>query len=390
MKMETYIQDSSGINSLSGFSYQIKVFVYYMLTLSEGMQIEFETIEDVNIKKIKASEIDSYDDNFINKIVFNSSNIAIQVKRTSISEDTAFKVLLNWLLLESSNNIVTKYILFTDEEYKNRDIMFSKTAIEQFNKIIESTKNARATISKVKRIYEDKFEEFEKVYNSIQKKYEFISLEDIDQKIIEGCSILFRKAGVNEVVYFLRIKELMQHVTVQVMESINDKKPNICCYDKFITLVEDISNRITETITQPLYADFKKLHAVDINDSKVANSREYKQLLACRLPKLLLKQHLGFGAYYESLRYMYMESNRLGKIQNIEETTYENFENAKFSLKNKGLDQPYNRLEETKKLSNAHADNEQIRYGSGVYLTKDGIEDIQISWEDEENEKAEA
>ncbi|WP_199478534.1 hypothetical protein [Peribacillus saganii] len=387
--MGTYIQDSSGIHSLNGFSYQIKVFVYYMLTLKEGMQIEFETIDDVNIKKINANEIDNYEDNFVNKIVVENVNTAIQVKRTSITEEVASKVLLNWILLESSNNIVSKYILFTDADYGNEDLMFSKTAIEQFTRINESTKNTRATISKVKSIYKDKYEEFEKIYLSIKNKYEFVSLKDIDQRIVDRCSLLFRKAGVNEVVYYLRIKELLQHVTVQVMESINDKKPNICCYDEFITLVEDISIRITETITQPLYADFKKLHTVDFNDLEVANSREYKQLLACKLPPVLVKQHLGFGAYYESLRFMFLESNKLGKIQNIEETTYENFESAKFSLKVKGIDQPYNRLVETKKLSNGYAENEQIRYGSGIYLTKDGVEDIQISWEDEENEKSE-
>ena len=54
----TYQPDSSGINSLSGFSFQIKVFVYYMLMLEEGMQIEFETLEDVNIKNIENGKID--------------------------------------------------------------------------------------------------------------------------------------------------------------------------------------------------------------------------------------------------------------------------------------------------------------------------------------------
>ena len=38
-----YIPDESGINSLGGFAYQIKVFVSYMLSMDEGMQAEFET-----------------------------------------------------------------------------------------------------------------------------------------------------------------------------------------------------------------------------------------------------------------------------------------------------------------------------------------------------------
>lgn len=65
----------------------------------------------------------------------------------------------------------------------------------------------------------------------------------------------------------------------------------------------------------------------------IASSREYKQLLACKLPQPLIKVHLGYGEYYKDLRFRYMETNKLGKIQNIEETTYENFEISKFKLK---------------------------------------------------------
>lgn len=44
-----YIPDESGINSLGGFAYQIKVFVSYMLSMDEGMQAEFETVDDIAI-----------------------------------------------------------------------------------------------------------------------------------------------------------------------------------------------------------------------------------------------------------------------------------------------------------------------------------------------------
>lgn len=255
--MATYIPDSSGIFSLSGFSFQIRVFVCYMLTLKEGMQIEFETIDDVNIGKIKHNEIDNFDDNYVNRIVGTNTNIAVQVKRTSITESSAIKILLNWILLESSEHVITKYVLFTDAEYENVDILFSKSAQEQFEFIKESTKSSRATITKVKKMYR-KFEDFEKIYNSIKDKYEFISIENIDGKIDENCSEHFRKAGINKVVYYDRIKELLQHITVQIMESINNKEPYILCYPEFMTLIEDICSRMTEQLTLPHYSDFKK------------------------------------------------------------------------------------------------------------------------------------
>lgn len=43
----TFQPDQSGINSLAGFAYQIKVFAYYAFDLKEDMQVEFETTEDV-------------------------------------------------------------------------------------------------------------------------------------------------------------------------------------------------------------------------------------------------------------------------------------------------------------------------------------------------------
>ncbi|MBX4147274.1 hypothetical protein [Paenibacillus lautus] len=158
--MSLYTPDSSGIFSLSGFSYQIRVFVLYMLKLKEGMQIEFETIEDVNMRKIKKhNELDDFEENFINRVVSNDTNIAIQVKRTNISDSSALHILLNWVLLESSEYKITKYVLFTDDEYGNIDILFSKSALEQFKNIKESTKGTKATITKVKK----KFSEFDEL-----------------------------------------------------------------------------------------------------------------------------------------------------------------------------------------------------------------------------------
>ncbi|WP_071642290.1 MULTISPECIES: hypothetical protein [Paenibacillus] len=388
--MDSYLPDSSGIYSLSGFSFQIRVFVYYMLMLEAGSQIEFETIDDVNIKKIKADEIDDYDENFHNRIVEINFNRAIQVKRTSITESNAQKILLNWILLESSDNEISQFVLFTDDEYGNKDILFDRSAKEHFELIKESKKNSKAIITKVKKIYKDDFGEFEKTYNSIKEKYSFISEENINEKIRKNCSTIFRRAGINKVVFSQRINELLQHVTVQIMNTINDKKPYILNYTEFMKIVEGISSRITEEITLPLYADFKKIYKIDFNDMNLSNSREYKQLLACELNTRLLEQHLTYCAYYNNLRFSYMESNKIGKIEDIEVTTYENFEDSKFRLQRQGCDEAYNRLEETKKMGNSHAANEQIRYGSGIYLTKDGIDDFQISWEDQDNEQTKA
>jgi hypothetical protein len=385
--MDIYVPDSSGISSLGGFSYQIRVFVYFMLLLEDNMQIEFETIDDVNIKKIKPNEIDDNDENFISKIRGKGSNTAIQVKRTSIPEGVAQKVLLNWMLLEASENVVTKYVLFTDQQYNNKDILFNKSAEELFKCVEKSDNSAKAIITKVKKKFKNNFKNFEEKYNSINEKYEFISLENIDEKIDEASAKLFRKAGINKVVYYGRIRELLQHITVEIMEAVNNKNAYVFRFNEFMALIEDICSRMTEEVNRPLYYDFKKMHTINFKDLKVANSREYKQLVACELSQVLIEQHLGFCGYYENLRLSYLETSKIGKIKDIEETTYENFQNAKFRLQRSGKDEPYNRLEETKKRSNSQTDSEQLKFGSSIYLTKEETEDIQISWEDVDNEK---
>lgn len=381
-----YEQDFSGINSLSGFSFQIRVFCYYMLDLKEEMQIEFETIEDVNVKNLKVENIDENSENFRSILSSEVSNQAIQVKRTTITNDVALKILLNWILLENSNNNVTKYILLTESAYNNKDILFDKTIEEVYQIIISSKKKKNATITKVKDLYKNKYDVFEKIYDAVKAKYEFLSVDDIDKHIDYRCAILFRKAA-NTVVYNQRVKELLQHITVEIMEAVNSKTSYSINYTDFINLVEDISIRLTELVTIPNYADFKKINQIDLSSSELSKSREYKQLVACKLPENLLKQHLTYKNYYENILYKFMEMNRLSRIEEIEETAFENFENVKFRLQKDSCDVPYNRLEETKKMPNSYAGNEQIRYGCGIYLTREDIVDKQISWEDEQNAK---
>lgn len=379
-------QDYSGINSLRGFAFQIKVFVSYMLDLKDGMQLEFETIEDVNLKKIKADNIDENSENFISNLLDAETNQAIQVKRTVITKDVAMKILLNWILLESSECNVSKYMLLTESSYNNKDIIFESSAEDLFQKIIKSSKGERATITKVKKLYKNELKNFENIIEKIKGKYEFLSVDDIDKNIDDKCGLHFRKVA-NNVVYGQRLKELLQHITVEIMDAVNQKKPFTIDYCGFMRLIEDISTRLTESYTAPNYADFKKINQVDLSNSELSKLREYQQLVACNLPDNLIKQHLSFKGYYENTRYGYMETNKQSRIEEIEETTFENFENVVFRLQRDGADEPFNRLDETKKMANSHAGNEQIRYGCGIYLTKDGIVDRQISWEDEQNAK---
>ncbi len=55
-----------------------------------------------------------------------------------------------------------------------------------------------------------------------------------------------------------------------------------------IAYSEDICARFTDQYMYPVYSEFKKLNKIDFADLKIAQSREYKQLLACKMPQKLI------------------------------------------------------------------------------------------------------
>lgn len=364
----TYQSSEGGINSLAGFAYQIKVFSYFAFCLKDGMQVEFETIEDINIKTVVPDKIDEYSQNFVCKINDNGVNKAIQVKHTSVSRAVAQQMILNWILLEHSSYNVEKYILFTKKIYHNDSDIFFEDVDTLHKIVVESKKKADATISKVKHFFEADFNEFKKMYNQIQSKFEFIDLEDIDEEIYKKSSMHFRKVS-NLIVFGQRIKEFCQHITIKILEAIENKQGYILTYVDFINLIEDISSRFTLEITSPSYSNFKSINKIKLHDSQLSNSREYMQLRSCELSDQLINQQLLYCMYYYETSLMYMENNRVNKIEDIEETTFENFERAKFHLQNNGIDTPYNRLELTQGHNNSFAQNDPIKYGSSIHLT---------------------
>ncbi len=377
--------DQSGINSLAGFAYQIKVFAYYAFELKEGMHVEFETIEDVNIKTLLPHQIDTHSHKFICKVNDNNeTNSAVQVKHTSITNSVLQQMILNWILLEQSSYNVEKYILFTEESYKNKNDIFSVGAQKLHKNVVSSKKKESATITKIKKLYENDYKGFETIYEQVKGKFEFISLENIDSKIEDKASLHFRKVA-NTIVFGQRLKEFLQHITAEIIKTIGNKTPFVLSYSKFINIIEDICTRFTTEVTIPCYSDFKRINKVDLKDSKLAVSREYIQLKSCNLPDNLIKQNLLYGMYYYATSLKYMENDRISRIDDIEETTFESFERIKFNLKTQNNDSPYNRLEATKSQPNSFANNEQIRFGSSIYLTKENTGEKQISWKDDDD-----
>lgn len=376
--------EKSGIYSLGGFAFQIKVFVIYLSSLKEEIQAEFETYDDVTIRKLTSKTIDTNEDKF-KHLLFSPTGIkVIQVKKTQINDEIKKKIIFNWFLIQEKVENIDEYILFTDAEHNKEDCLFDFNVEDLYIEVITAKDSNKSIIGKIKKKYRNDREGFVNKFNQIKFKYKFYSVENIDDIIGEKYELLFRKAGVKKITYYNRIKELLQHITYEIMESVNNKKPYIITYERLISYIEDISHRVNDKYNIPLYSEFEKINNYNLVDSTITKKREYKQLKACNLSENQILSQLNFCDYYKSVRFGYMELCKINKIKNIESTTFHNFDIVRSLLLTTGEDMPIKRLYETQKQSNSYAENEHIKWGSSIYLTSDEEKEYQISWEDED------
>ena len=381
---------NGGISSLGGFAYQIKVFVYYLEQLQENMEIGYETYEDVaiNFKPADQEYIDKKCANF-NSLYKTADGItAIQVKKTKLDSKDFEQLLYNWLLLEMSDKSISKFILLMDSNYNNTDKIFSQSAKSFYEKILESDDDSKSLKSKVKKIGAGDFEKFEKIYNKIKANYEFKPIDNIDDELAQIYKKTFLKSHIDTTTYSLRIKELLSRITLEIMESVVNGNAYICKYSDFICFVGDIIQSITDEETCLSFSIFKSLNRVNLKDTEIATSRQYKQLCSCFRAENKIEEHLIYEQYYNAYELRSLENRRKDKIDNIEVTTFSNFTDAKEFLLNMDRDdKPLLRLDETKKRGNSYTSNEQISYGSAIHLTKEETErNILISWKDDEHE----
>ena len=379
--------NNSGIFSLAGFAYQIKVFIYYLATLEEDDTIGYETYDDVALKK---TDIDQHKQenklHTYNGLLKSPAGItALQIKHTNLSEEDYEKVLFNWILLKNNSLNVEKYVLFVDKTYGNKDSVFQNDLKPLFDKIMATKKTNASLIRKVKNILNGDYTLFCNICDEIKNKYVFQEINDIDDEISKNYKSIFNHGGVMESTYKLRIKELVQKIEYEILKSVSENNSYSCDYSTFKHMVESINDCVRDDFYLPLnYSDFKKASKLDITNTDIIKSRQYIQLSKCDLPESLIKEHLIFEEYYNFYKLRNLENIKTNVISDIENTTYYNFEMTKTDLIANGNDTPQKRLKETLSRDNSHTPNTQIRNGSAIHLTKaDTEKDLLISWEDD-------
>lgn len=372
--------DNGGIYSLAGFAYQIKVFVLNVLELKNGYTLEYETIDDVALK-MAADKLDEHEDDLCS-IFTATSRRAIQVKKTQVTNSIAKKVVKNWILADKNNADIEQFVLVTDREV-DMDVFVDLDVDEIFKEVNAATGN-KSIDAKVKKIGYTETELKQKVrdivsMSSIQK------YENIDTEIENKFNDFFIRYGVSEATYYIRIKEFLQQITVEILDAVGNGQPYLLTYESMSKIKNRIVTNYTDEKWEPSFSQFRRLKKVNLEDLAVIKSREYRQLKTCEsLKEEDIYRHLQWGEYYVNSKRGYYERGMAFLVEDIENTAYDNFCDAKMELRNRVEDTPDNRLIETKSKSNSKAVDEQIRYGVCINLTsEDTDESIQISWKDD-------
>lgn len=374
------MSENGGIYSLAGFAYQIKVFILQILQLRSGYTLEYETIEDVALK-MTIENIDQYEDELYS-IVTTTSRKAIQVKKTAISNKVAKKIVKNWILVDKNNNDIEQFLLVTDREVAF-DILTNLDVNEMYAEVTSAIGD-KSIDAKVNLIgYTE--DELKQKIRDVVSKASIQKYEDIDTEIIEGFTDYFIKVAVTVPTYILRIKQLMQQITIEILDAVSKGKAYELTYEEMCYMKNRIISEITDAKWEPSFSEFRKLKKVNLSDLAVIKSREYLQLIECTsLTSEDISRHLQYGEYYANSKRSYYERGMNNIVDDLETTAYYNFCDVKMELRSKSEDTPDNRLFRTKSKSNSKAVDEQIRYGVCINLTSENTDkSIQISWKDD-------
>lgn len=383
--------NDAGLNSLSGFSYQIKVFILKMTQLKGNQQVEFETLDDVTTRSLSADN--TVTDFCIKRYVAaESSGIEVfQVKQTDVTKSVARKVLYNWLLAYNENSDITSFHLYVDDQYSvGINLFCSNNAKQEYDIVIESNKREQALITRVKRLYNGKFEEFKNAYQTICNNAHIDSINNIDRSISNQLVAPFHAtaAGIGSTYFEKRIYELVTKICARIIDSAGRRIPYICGHAEYMQLCEEICRNISPSQYTPDYESFRQAFVQSDLTEEMLQSRECRQLRYCNLTTTEISDHLSYEQYYENIRQHYLRDAQKEKILSTERIANQNHKDVVLELQADERDKPSLRLVKTKRAGISTMPNEFSRWGAYIFLTKDKLPN-QISWKDENGESDE-
>lgn len=89
--------------------------------------------------------------------------------------------------------------------------------------------------------------------SSIQK------YENIDTEIENKFNDFFIRYGVSEATYFLRIKEFLQQITVEILDAVGNGQPYLLTYENMSKIKNRIVTNYTDEKWEPSFSQFRRL-----------------------------------------------------------------------------------------------------------------------------------
>lgn len=378
--------NDSGLSSLSGFSYQIKVFILRLTQLQQGQRVEFETLDDVAVRSLSSK--DSISDSCFKWKVDETSSIEVfQVKQTNVSESVRRQVLYNWLLAYNQKPDISKFTLYVAQGYSINEKAFTNDSEKEYQTIIESDKAVTALVSRVKQIYKDDLTKFKRDYQTICSKSTIERLGDIDELIAEQLITPFHAtaADIGKTYFEKRIAELFTRICARIMDRAGQRSPYVCVHAEYMQLCEEICKDISPTQYTPDYEAFRQVFSQDDLTSEITNSREYRQLRYCKLSNSEILDHLSWEQYYQSIRQHYPADAKKEAISKTESIAHQNHKDVVYELQDENKDTPRLRLIKTKRCEISTLHDEFSRWGTYIFLTQNDLPN-KISWKDEDED----
>ena len=378
--------NDSGLSSLSGFSYQIKVFILRLTQLQQGQRVEFETLDDVAVRSLSSK--DSISDSCFKWKVDETSSIEVfQVKQTNVSESVRRQVLYNWLLAYNQKPDISKFTLYVAQGYSINEKAFTNDSEKEYQTIIESDKAVTALVSRVKQIYKDDLTKFKRDYQTICSKSTIERLGDIDELIAEQLITPFHAtaADIGKTYFEKRIAELFTRICARIMGRAGQRSPYVCVHAEYMQLCEEICKDISPTQYTPDYEAFRQVFSQDDLTSEITNSREYRQLRYCKLSNSEILDHLSWEQYYQSIRQHYLADAKKEAISKTESIAHQNHKDVVYELQDENKDTPRLRLIKTKRCEISTLHDEFSRWGTYIFLTQNDLPN-KISWKDEDED----
>lgn len=378
--------NDSGLSSLSGFSYQIKVFILRLTQLQQGQRVEFETLDDVAVRSLSSK--DSISDSCFKWKVDETSSIEVfQVKQTNVSESVRRQVLYNWLLAYNQKPDISKFTLHVAQGYSINEKAFTNDSEKEYQTIIESDKAVTALVSRVKQIYKDDLTKFKRDYQTICSKSTIERLGDIDELIAEQLITPFHAtaADIGKTYFEKRIAELFTRICARIMDCAGQRSPYVCGHAEYMQLCEEICKDISPTQYTPDYEAFRQVFSQDDLTSEITNSREYRQLRYCKLSNSEILDHLSWEQYYQSIRQHYLADAKKDAISKTESIAHQNHKDVVYELQDENKDTPRLRLIKTKRCEISTLHDEFSRWGTYIFLTQNDLPN-KISWKDEDED----